>query len=134
MQSLREDGKKTTLRLVEMESSYLTVDFFRKLPQEEHKGGNPTASTTDRYSEGHFGRIVSHVSSYVRMVSDSLRNAIPKAVVHCQVKPAKQSLLDHFYLQVGRKEVIDNSFLIIIVISHRINLCQGDNNLDFEYI
>lgn len=116
-----------------MESSYLTVDFFRKLPQEVvnpgnpgHPGtpvstkmdrGNPAASrgerggvtpsaiNVDRYAEGHFRRIGSNVSSYVNMVSETLRLTIPKAVVYCQVKEAKQSLLNYFYTQIGKKEV-----------------------------
>ncbi|CAI8609467.1 unnamed protein product [Vicia faba] len=101
LERFREDGKKTTLRLVEMESSYITVDFFRKLPQEvADKGGNPAPAS----AEGHFQRIGSNVLSYVGMVSETLRNTIPKAVVHCQVREAKRSLLDHFYAQVGRKE------------------------------
>jgi hypothetical protein len=40
-----------------MEQSYLTADFFRKLPQEVEKGGNPASSALDRYSEAHFRRI-----------------------------------------------------------------------------
>ncbi|GMY29830.1 dynamin-related protein 1E-like [Fagus crenata] len=104
LERFREDSKKTTLRLVEMESSYLTVDFFRKIPQEVEKGGNPSAFSADRYTEGHFRRIGSNISSYVGMVSETLKNTIPKAVVHCQVKEAKRSLLDHFYTQVGKKE------------------------------
>ncbi|XP_034705683.1 dynamin-related protein 1E-like isoform X1 [Vitis riparia] len=104
LERFREESKKTTLRLVEMESSYLTVDFFRKLPQEVEKGGNPSASAADRYGEGHFRRIGSNVSQYVAMVSETLKNSIPKAVVHCQVREAKRSLLDHFYTQVGKKE------------------------------
>lgn len=103
LERFREDGKKTTLRLVEMESSYITVDFFRKLPQEVvDKGGNPAPAS----AEGHFQRIGSNVLSYVGMVSETLRSTIPKAVVHCQVREAKRSLLDHFYAQLGRKEVI----------------------------
>ncbi|XP_021895319.1 dynamin-related protein 1E-like [Carica papaya] len=104
LERFREDSRKTTLRLVDMESSYLTVDFFRKLPQEIEKGGNPTATTADRYGEGYFRRIGSNVSSYVGMVSATLRYSIPKAVVHCQVKEAKRSLLDYFYAQIGKKE------------------------------
>ncbi|KAK6119345.1 hypothetical protein DH2020_046914 [Rehmannia glutinosa] len=38
------------------------------------------------------------------MVSENLKNMIPKAVVHCQVKEAKQNLLNYFYTQIGRKE------------------------------
>ncbi|KAH1074942.1 hypothetical protein J1N35_027270 [Gossypium stocksii] len=104
LERFREESKKTTLRMVDMESSYLTVDFFRKLPQEVEKGGNPTSSSVDRYAESHFRRIGSNVYSYVGMVSDTLRNTIPKAVVYCQVREAKQSLLDHFYIQLGKKE------------------------------
>ncbi|XWS49622.1 hypothetical protein CRYUN_Cryun12cG0018900 [Craigia yunnanensis] len=104
LERFREESKNTTLRLVDMESSYLTVDFFRKLPQEVEKGGKPTSLSADRYAEGHFCRIGSNVSSYVGMVSDTLRNTIPKAVVYCQVREAKQSLLYHFYIQVGKKE------------------------------
>ncbi|XP_039046788.1 dynamin-related protein 1E-like [Hibiscus syriacus] len=100
----REESKKTTLRMVDMESLYLTVDFFRRLPQEVEKGENPTSSSADRYAESHFRRIGSVVYSYVGMVSDTLRNTIPKAVVYCQVREAKQSLLDHFYIQLGKME------------------------------
>ncbi|KAJ4958842.1 hypothetical protein NE237_025953 [Protea cynaroides] len=104
LERFRDESKKTTLRLVDMEASYLTVDFFRKLPQEVEKGGNPSASTIDRYAEGHFRRIGSNVSFYINMVSETLRNSIPKAVVYCQVREAKRSLLDFFYTQVGKKE------------------------------
>ncbi|CAN4111919.1 unnamed protein product [Withania somnifera] len=34
LEKFRDEGRKTVVRLVDMESSYLTVDFFRKLPQE----------------------------------------------------------------------------------------------------
>ncbi|XAR63309.1 hypothetical protein NMG60_11023202 [Bertholletia excelsa] len=104
LERFREDSKKTVLRMVDMESSYLTVDFFRKLPQEVEKGGNPAVTNVDRYTEGHYRRIALNVSSYVNMVSETLRNTIPKAVVFCQVKEAKHSLLNHFYTQIGRKE------------------------------
>ncbi|KAJ8556514.1 hypothetical protein K7X08_032266 [Anisodus acutangulus] len=103
LEQFRDDSKKTVLRMVDMESSYLTADFFRKLPQEADKG-SPTASTADRYTEGHLRRIGSNISSYVGMVSDTLRNTIPKAVVYCQVREAKRCLLDHFYTQLGKKE------------------------------
>lgn len=127
----REESKKTTIRLVDMEASYLTVEFFRKLPQEVERGGNPggnprgnprenqrenqrensvAEADIDRYSEGHFRRIGSNVSSYVNMVSDTLKNTIPKAVVYCQVKEAKQNLLTRFYTQIGKKEVLHNYY------------------------
>ncbi|KAF8038308.1 hypothetical protein BT93_B0986 [Corymbia citriodora subsp. variegata] len=104
LERFREDSKKTVVRLVDMESSYLTVEFFRRLPQEVEKGGNPATPAMDRYTEGHFRRIASNVSSYIGMVSETLKNTIPKAVVYCQVREAKQSLLNHFYTQIGQKE------------------------------
>ncbi|KAK4798210.1 hypothetical protein SAY86_030536 [Trapa natans] len=106
LEKFREESKRTVIRLVDMESSFLTVDFFRKLPQEVDKGGNQGPSTVDRYTEGHFRRIASNVSSYIGMVADSLKQTIPKAVVYCQVREAKHSLLNHFYTQIGKKEVL----------------------------
>lgn len=47
----------------------------------------------------------SNVNAYINMICDTLKNSIPKAVVHCQVREAKRSLLNRFYVQVGRKEV-----------------------------
>ncbi|RYQ88141.1 hypothetical protein Ahy_B09g095529 isoform N [Arachis hypogaea] len=105
LERFREESKKATLRLVDMESSYLTVEFFRKLPQEVERAGNPPNSDVDRYGEGHFRRIGSNVLSYIGMVSDTLRNTIPKAVVYCQVREAKLALLNRFYVQMGKKEV-----------------------------
>ncbi|KAL0429404.1 UNVERIFIED_CONTAM: Dynamin-related protein 1E [Sesamum radiatum] len=105
LEKFREESKKTTLRLVDMEAGYLTVEFFRRLPQEVEKAGNPGAAVTvDRYSEAHFRRIGSNVSSYINMVTETLKNTIPKAVVYCQVKEAKQNLLNYFYTQIGKKE------------------------------
>ncbi|XP_074581263.1 phragmoplastin DRP1E-like [Curcuma longa] len=104
LERFREDSRKTAIRLVDMEASYLTVDFFRKLPQDIDKTGNPSTISADRYSEGHFRRIASNVSSYIVMVSEMLKNTLPKATVHCQVREAKRSLLNHFYTQIGRKE------------------------------
>ncbi|KAA0049102.1 dynamin-related protein 1E [Cucumis melo var. makuwa] len=116
LERFRDESKKTVIRLVDMESSYLTVDFFRRLPQEIEKAGGPAAAAAssggDRYSEGHFRRIGSNVSSYIGMVSDTLRNTIPKAVVYCQVKEAKQSLLNHFYTLLGKKEAKQLSQLL----------------------
>lgn len=105
LERFRDDSRRTVLRMVDMESSYLTVDFFRKLPQEVDKVGNPTVSTADRYTEGHFRRISLNVSAYTGMVCETLQNTIPKAVVYCQVREAKRTLLDHFYTQLGKMEV-----------------------------
>ncbi|KAM6600209.1 hypothetical protein CsatA_019818 [Cannabis sativa] len=101
---LREESKKATLLLVDMECGYLTVEFFRKLPQDVEKGGNPTHSIFDRYNDAYLRRVGSVVLSYVNMVCGSLRNSIPKSVVYCQVREAKRSLLDYFFAELGKKE------------------------------
>lgn len=110
LERFREESKKTVIRLVDMEASYLTVDFFRNLPQEvdqigvDQKGGKPASIPVDRYGEGHFRKIGSNVSSYVNLVSDILQNTIPKAAVYCQVREAKLNLLNYFYTQIGKRE------------------------------
>ncbi|KAJ6818139.1 dynamin-related protein 1C [Iris pallida] len=104
LERFRDDSRKTVLRLVEMESSYLTVEFFRKLPTEPDKGSDSKAPAMDRYQDNHLRRIASNVTAYVGMVCDTLKNTIPKAVVHCQVREAKRSLLNRFYAQVGARE------------------------------
>ncbi|KAL0296572.1 UNVERIFIED_CONTAM: Dynamin-related protein 1C [Sesamum radiatum] len=48
--------------------------------------------------------IGTNVSAYINLVCDTMRNTIPKAVVHCQVREAKRALLNHFYVQIGRRE------------------------------
>ncbi|KAM7508568.1 hypothetical protein LguiA_019021 [Lonicera macranthoides] len=101
---MRDESKKAATQLVEMECCYLTVEFFRKLPQDIEKGGNPTHSIFDRYNDSYLRRIGSNVLSYVHMVVGSLRNSIPKSVVYCQVREAKRSLLDHFFAELGKKE------------------------------
>uniref|UniRef100_A0A2P2IVJ5 Uncharacterized protein MANES_05G022800 n=2 Tax=Rhizophora mucronata TaxID=61149 RepID=A0A2P2IVJ5_RHIMU len=104
LERMREASKRATLQLVDMECHYLTVEFFRKLPQDIEKGGNPSHSIFDRYTDAYLRRIGSNVLSYVNMVCASLRNSIPKSVVFCQVREAKRSLLDYFFAELGRKE------------------------------
>ncbi|XP_024987913.1 dynamin-related protein 1A-like isoform X3 [Cynara cardunculus var. scolymus] len=101
---MRDESKRATLQLVDMECSYLTVDFFRKLPHDIEKGGNPTHSIFDRYNDAYLRRVGSTVLSYVHMVVGTLRHSIPKSVVYCQVREAKRSLLDHFFTELGAKE------------------------------
>ncbi|KAF3445326.1 hypothetical protein FNV43_RR10502 [Rhamnella rubrinervis] len=81
-------------------------EALERLPQEVEKAGNPAAARLNYRPllRGPLSRIGSNVSSYVGMVSETLRNTIPKAVVHCQVREAKQSLLNYFYTQIGKKE------------------------------
>ncbi|GAU39256.1 hypothetical protein TSUD_71950 [Trifolium subterraneum] len=104
LERMKEESKRATLLLVDMEYGYLTVEFFRKLPQDAEKGGNPTVSLFDRYNDAYLRRIATTVLSYVNMVCGTLRHTIPKSVVYCQVREAKRSLLDHFFTELGRKE------------------------------
>ncbi|KAK1352731.1 Dynamin-related protein 1C [Heracleum sosnowskyi] len=112
LERFRDESRKTVLRLVDQESSYLTVEFFRKLQYEPDKtqdknadkNPSPQAPNSERYTEVHFKRIGSNVSGYINMVCETLRSSIPKAVVHCQVREARRSLLNYFYAQIGRKE------------------------------
>ncbi|EPS57285.1 phragmoplastin, partial [Genlisea aurea] len=104
LEKMREESRRATIQLVEMEWCYLTVDFFRKIPQDLEKGGNATQSIFDRYNDSYIRRIGSNVLSYVNMVCGSLRNSIPKSIVYCQVREAKRGMLDHFYTELGKKE------------------------------
>ena len=131
LERMKEESKKATLKLVDMECNYLTVDFFRKLPQDIEKGGNPAQSIFDRYNDSYLRRIGklgyifinlfsklylrrekisgSTVLSYVNMVCATLRHSIPKSIVYGQVREAKRALLDHFFTELGKKEVVSLS-------------------------
>ncbi|XP_027339991.1 dynamin-related protein 5A isoform X2 [Abrus precatorius] len=104
LERMRDESKKATLQLVDMECGYLTVDFFRKLPQDVDKGGNPTHSIFDRYNDSYLRRIGTTILSYVNMVCATLRHSIPKSIVYCQVREAKRSLLDHFFTELGKMD------------------------------
>ncbi|GJP57066.1 hypothetical protein CLOM_g16103 [Closterium sp. NIES-68] len=108
LEVFREESRRTAVTMVEMETSFLTVDFIRRLPQMDDapppKRGDFVPQGADRYTEIHLRRIGSNVSQYVTFVMEALRNSIPKAVVHCQVREAKRTLLDAFYTQVGNEE------------------------------
>jgi len=124
---MRDESKKNTLKLVDMECSYLTVDFFRKLPQDVEKGGNPSHSIFDRYNDTYLRRIGQTVLSYVNMVCATLRNSIPKSIVYCQVREAKRSLLDHFFTELGAREMKQLSKLLDedpAVMERRTNLAK----------
>ncbi|XP_074279677.1 dynamin-related protein 5A-like [Silene latifolia] len=104
LERMRDESKKATLQLVDMECGYLTVEFFRKLPQDVEKGGNPTHSIFDRYNDSYLRRIGTTVLQYVNLVCGTLRHSIPKSIVYCQVREAKRSILDRFFTDLGGKE------------------------------
>ncbi|WMV06663.1 hypothetical protein MTR67_000048 [Solanum verrucosum] len=73
----RDESRKTVSRLVEMESSYLTVEFFRKLQTEPEKlPANQTQAQEKAQAQA-----ASNVD-----------------------REARKSLLNHFYSQIGRRE------------------------------
>ncbi|XP_038991130.1 dynamin-related protein 5A-like [Hibiscus syriacus] len=104
LERMREQSKKAALQLVDMECCYLTVDFFRRLPQEVDKVGNHSQSIFERYNEAYLRRIGTTVLSYVNAVCAGLRHSIPKSIVYCQVREAKRSLLDFYYTELGKLE------------------------------
>ena len=59
LERFREQSRKTVLRLVDMESSYLTVEFFRKITLEPEKNPNSNRNTTtvDNFSDNHLKKI-----------------------------------------------------------------------------
>ncbi|KAF8049494.1 hypothetical protein N665_2198s0001 [Sinapis alba] len=70
--------------MVDMESTYLTVEFLRKLhlePKQEKPNPINAPSQNAIYYDNHFRKIGSNVSVYVNMLCDSLRNSFPKTVV-----------------------------------------------------
>ncbi|KAL4383884.1 hypothetical protein GQ457_15G019840 [Hibiscus cannabinus] len=104
LERMKEESKRATLQLVDLECGYLTVEFFRKLPHDAEKGGNPTYSLFDRYNDSYLRRVGNNVLQYVNMTCANLRNSIPKSIVYCQVREAKRSLLDYFFTELGKKE------------------------------
>lgn len=61
LERFRDESRRTVQRLVDMESSYLTVEFFRKLHLEPEKNTNTNPNqpgpNADRYNDNHFRRI-----------------------------------------------------------------------------
>ena len=61
LERFRDESRKTVLRLVDMESSYLTVEFFRKLHLEPGKEKpnqrNAPPPNADIHSDNHFRKI-----------------------------------------------------------------------------
>ena len=56
-------------------------------------------------SDKHTQKIASHVSAYIHHVRTQLKQTIPKAIVHCLVRPSSPSLphlLDHVDAQLGK--------------------------------
>ena len=55
-------------------------------------------------ADAHLQRISDHVSAYLQIVRSQLLATVPKAVVHCTVVPAKESLLQGLQEEIAGKE------------------------------
>jgi dynamin 1-like protein len=52
-------------------------------------------------ADAHLQRISDHVSAYLQIVRSQLLATVPKAVVHCTVVPAKETLLAQLQEEVA---------------------------------
>jgi len=64
LERFREESRRTVIRMVDMESGYLTVEFFRKMHLEPEKNSdpkNPNRSApppnVDNYTDSHLSKI-----------------------------------------------------------------------------
>jgi len=99
LEGMRDNSKKMVVTMVEMESSYLTAEFFREIIAADASG---TAASA--VGDAHLKQIAKHVSSYLAVVCNQLKATIPKAIVHCLVVQAKTALLDGFLQEVAGME------------------------------
>merc|ERR1719405_425057 len=84
LEGMRDNSKKMVTTMVEMESSYLTAEFFREIIAADASGAAASAA-----GDAHLKQIAKHVSSYLAVVCNQLKATIPKAIVHCLVVQAK---------------------------------------------
>lgn len=103
LERLKEESKKATLQLVDMECGLWPLTSFATY-LEVDESDNPEHSLFDRYNDSYIWRIGTTVLSYVNMVSASLRHSILKSIVYCQVREAKRGLHGHFFTELGKME------------------------------
>lgn len=72
LERFREESRRTVIRMVDMESGYLTVEFFRKMHLEPEKNSdpkNPNRSTpnpsVDTHSDSHLSKIGKQFSAFI---------------------------------------------------------------------
>ena len=106
LNELREESKKMVRTLVEMESSYLTASYFKKILQEsQNSAGTSTGQAVVNERVQEFQRIGGQVAAYVQHVLQVLETTIPKAIVHCQIIRAKHNLLESLEQKLADKEM-----------------------------
>jgi len=111
LESYRDEASSTVAVLVDMESSYLTVSYFREAqaaaasqlataapdppgapappPKPPPKSALPKPPTDSSFTpemEAQLQRVSTTVSAYLNSVCDSLKKSIPKTVVHYQAR------------------------------------------------
>lgn len=117
LEAKKEETRRMVTIMVEMESSYLTAEFFRRVVSAQMAGSNagpealnirtlngvPVSAATEGVppEELHLRRITAHVSAYVAAVCDQLKTTVPKAVVHSLVLSSKKELLKSWNMQVA---------------------------------
>merc|ERR1719335_343430 len=125
LEGMRDNSKK----MVEMESSYLTAEFFREIIAADASGAAASAA-----GDAHLKQIAKHVSSYLAVVCNQLKATIPKAIVHCLVVQAKTALLDAFLQEVAgmedervraRREMCHKRLEMLTMASKEINIALG---------
>lgn len=104
-------SRKMVLTLVEMEASYFTAEYFREIMSREDSRiarqtqlSGSRAAAIDNFEDVQLLRISSHVSNYVAEVAKHMQSTLPKAVVHCQVSPARKSLLEAMHKEVAGRD------------------------------
>jgi len=72
LERFREESRRTVIRMVDMESGYLTVEFFRKMhlePEKDSDPKNPNRSTpkpnVDTHSDSHLSKIGKQFSAFM---------------------------------------------------------------------
>lgn len=68
LERFRDDSRKTVTRLVEMESSYLTVEFFRKLNMEGDRNQNQTGPNADKNKKEPAPNMDMYGDNYLRRI------------------------------------------------------------------
>lgn len=67
-------------------------------------------------ADAHLQRISDHVSSYLQIVRSQLLATVPKAVVHCTVVPAKDTLLSELQEEVAGVYYSSAAFQVLVAL------------------
>lgn len=68
-------------------------------------------------ADAHLQRISDHVSAYLQIVRSQLLATVPKAVVHCTVVPARETLLSELQEEVAGMRGVFSSASYVCTLS-----------------